>query len=98
MICSIGGEVLGDLVLILPLEGNYFAAQDQNFLYTYHKWRGGQHGVGLYVYHVQIFSPPTLHELKVEEHFQEFPCWEVTHFVWMIAWGWRIHLGKIFSQ
>ena len=41
------------------------------------------------------FGPPTLQELKVEEDFQEFPCWEVTHFVWMIAWGWRIHMGMM---
>ena len=25
MICSVGGEILGDLVFILPLEGKYFA-------------------------------------------------------------------------
>ena len=31
----------------------------------------------------------------MEEDFQELPCWEVTHFVWMIAWGWRIHMGMI---
>ena len=29
----------------------------------------------------------------MEEDFQDFPCWKVTHFVWMIAWGCRIHMG-----
>ena len=31
----------------------------------------------------------------MEEDFQEFPCWEVTHPVWMIAWGWEIHIGMV---
>ena len=26
MICSVGGEILGDIVFILPHEGKYFAA------------------------------------------------------------------------
>jgi len=96
LIYNIGGEIFGDLVFILPLEGNIIAAQDQKIIHTYQKWRGGHRGVGYFVYHDQIFSPPTLQEPKVEEDFQELPCWEVTHFVWMIAWEWRIHLGKMF--
>ena len=40
LISSVGGENFEDLVFILPLEGNYFAAQDQHLLYTYHNWRG----------------------------------------------------------
>ena len=82
----------------MPFEGNTFAAQDQHTLYTHHKWREGQLGVGYDAYHVQIFSPPSFPELEVEGDFHELPCWEVTHFVWMIAWGWRIHLGKMFSK
>ena len=31
----------------------------------------------------------------MEEDSQELPCWEVTHFVWMIAWGWGIHMGMV---
>ena len=80
---------------MMPLEGNILAAQDQFSLYTYPKWRGEQRGVGYLVYQMQISSPPILQELKVEEHFQELPCWEVTHFVWMIAWGWRIHMEML---
>ena len=87
--------IFGGLVSFLPLEGNIIAAQDQKIIYTYLKWRGGKCGVGYLVYHVQIFSPPTLQGLKVEEDFQELPCWEVTHFVWMISWGWRIHMGMM---
>ena len=79
----------------MPLEGNIIAAQDQQTLYTYLKWRGGQRGVDYFVYQDYIFSPPTLPEHKVEENFQEFPSWEVTHFAWPIAWGWRIHVGEI---
>ena len=41
MICIVGGQILGGLVFIFPHEGKYFAAQDQHFLYTYHKWRDG---------------------------------------------------------
>ena len=41
MICSVGGEIFGDLALILPLEGEIIAAQDQPTLYTYHKWGDG---------------------------------------------------------
>ena len=96
MICSVGGEILGDLVFILRLEGKCFAAQEQQFLYTYHEWREGQHGVGYIVYHEHIFIPPSLPEPKVEDSFQELPSWEVAHFVWMIAWGWRIHMRKMF--
>ena len=90
LIHNVGERIFGDLVFSLPLEGNIIAAQDQKILYTYHKWRGGQCGVGYFVYHDQIFSPPTLQEPKVEKDFQDFPCWEVTQFIWMIAWGWRI--------
>ena len=95
MFHNAGDEILGGLVFILPLEGEFIAAQDQHILYTYPKWRGGQRGVGYYVYQDYIFSPPVLQERKVEDDFQELPCWEVTHFVWMIAWGWRIHMGKM---
>ena len=95
MICSIGREIFGDLVLILPLEGNLIAAQDQQTLYTYLKWRDGQRGVGYIAYHVQNFSPPSLPEPKLEDSFQELPSWEVTHFAWLIAWGWRIHMREI---
>jgi len=45
---------------------------------------------------VQIFIPPTLLEPKVDDSFQELPSWKVTHFSWLIAWRWRIHMGKIF--
>ena len=31
----------------------------------------------------------------MEGIFHEFPCCRVTHFIWMIAWGWRFHLGMI---
>ena len=31
----------------------------------------------------------------MEKDFHEFPCWEVTHFVWMISWGWEIHMGMV---
>ena len=44
---------------------------------------------------MQIFIPPTLPEPKVEENFQELPSWKVTHFAWLIAWRWRIHMGNI---
>ena len=69
MIYSARGDIFRYLVFILSLEGNYFAAQDQPTLYTYHKWRDGQRGVGYIVYHVHIFIPPTLLEPKVEESF-----------------------------
>ena len=95
MIHNVGEDIFEDPIFFLPLEGNIIAAQDQQKIYTYHKWRGGQHGVGYFVYHDQIFNPPILQELKVEEDFQEFPCWEVTHFVWMIAWGWELHMGMV---
>ena len=71
LICSVGGETFGGIVFIFPLEGNIIAAQVQLSLYTYPKWREGQRGVGYYVYHVQIFSPPILPEPKVEDDFQE---------------------------
>ena len=88
-------RVFEDPIFFLPLEGNIIVAQDQQLLYTYHKWREGQCGVGYFFYHVQLFSLTTLQEPKVEQDFQELPCWEVTHFVWMIAWGWRIHMGMM---
>ena len=31
----------------------------------------------------------------MDDSFQELPSWEVTRFAWLIAWGWRIHMGKI---
>ena len=65
-----GEEILGGLFLILPLQGNSMAAQDQHILYTYHEWREGQCGVDYLVFHDQNFIPPTLHEPKVEEDFQ----------------------------
>lgn len=42
-----------------------------------------------------IFSPPSLSELKVERVFYEFPCLEAAHVVWMISWGWEIHMGMM---
>ena len=96
MIYSVGGEILGDLVFILPLEGKYFPAQDQHTLFIHHKLRSVKHGIGYAAYHVHHFSPPFLHERKVEEYFQELPSWRVTHFAWLIAWGWRIHM-RIFQ-
>ena len=95
MVHNVGEEILGDPVFILPLEGNLIATQDQQTIYTYHKWRGGQHGVGYFVCHDQIFSPPTLSKLKVEDDLYELPFWRVAHFVWIIAWGWRFHMGMI---
>ena len=90
---SAGRETFGGLASFLPLEGNIMAAQDQKNLYTYLKWRGRQCGVGYLVFHVQIFSPPILHELKVEEILHELPTWRVTHFVGLIAWGGEIQSG-----
>ena len=87
MFHDVGEEILGGLIFNLPLEGNLIAAQDQHILYSYPEWRGGQRGVGYFVYQDQIFSPPILHEPKVEDDCQELPCWEVTQFVWMISWG-----------
>ena len=52
LIHNVGEEIFGDLVFIVPLEGNIIATQDQKILYTYHKWRGGQRGVGYFVYHI----------------------------------------------
>ena len=51
MIHNVGGKIFGDPVSFLPLGGSNFAAQEQQILYTYHKWRGGQRGVGYFVYH-----------------------------------------------
>ena len=47
---NVGGEILGGINFIFPLEGNIVAAQDQRILYTYPKWRGGNHGVDHFVY------------------------------------------------
>ena len=38
---NVGGEILGGLFFILPLEGNNFATQDQCILCNYHEWRQG---------------------------------------------------------
>ena len=95
MIHDMGERIFGDLIFFLPLEGNLIAAQYQHMLYTYLKWRGRQRGVGYLVYHVQLFSPPPLQELKVEEIFYELPCWRVTHIVWMVDWEWRFYMGLI---
>ena len=69
LIYNVGGEIFGGLVLILPLEGKIIAAHGQTTLYTYHKGRDGQRGVGYIAYHVQIFMPPTLPEPKVDDSF-----------------------------
>lgn len=95
LIYSVGGKILGDPDFILPLEGNTIAAQVQRSLHTYHKWRRGHRGVGYEAYHVQISNPPILHEPKVEDDFQELPSWKVTHFAWLIAWGWSLHMGRM---
>ena len=29
----------------------------------------------------------------MEEFFHELPFWRVTLSVWMIAWGWELHMG-----
>ena len=44
---------------------------------------------------IQPCNPPSLQELKVEEMFHELLCWRVTHFLWMIAWEWRLHMGMM---
>jgi len=44
---------------------------------------------------MKIFSPPSFLELKFEGDFHELPCWEVTHFVWMISLGWEIHMWMV---
>ena len=31
----------------------------------------------------------------MDENFHELPFWRVAHFVWMIAWGWEIHMAMI---
>ena len=69
LICNIGEEIFGDLDLILPLEGNTIAGQDQLSHYTFHEWSGGQWEVGNDAYHIQISSPPTSYELDVEDDF-----------------------------
>ena len=37
LIHSVGEEIFGDLVFILPLKGNSIAAKDKHILCTYHK-------------------------------------------------------------
>ena len=59
MVHDFGGRVLGGSIVFLPLKGNHVLAQDQHALYTYHEWRGGQHGIGPLSYHVHLFIPPT---------------------------------------
>ena len=93
---NVGGELFGGLFFTLPFEGINFSAHDQDIIYTHHEWRERQHGVGCDAYHIHIFHPPSFLKLEVEGDFQELPYWEVTHFVWMIAWGWRVHMRKIF--
>ena len=88
-----GIEILGGLLFILPLGGNTFAAHDQHTLYTYHKWREGQHGASYEDFYIQICNPPSFPELKVEGDFCGLPCWEATYVVWMISWGWRFIWG-----
>ena len=31
----------------------------------------------------------------MEGDFYELPCWEAAYVVWMIAWGWEIHMGMM---
>ena len=31
----------------------------------------------------------------MEDYLHELPFWRVAHFVWMIDWGWEIHMGII---
>ena len=88
-------SIFADLDFLFPLKEKIIVAQDQNLIYTYHKWREREHGLGYLVYHVQLLSPPTLQEPKVEDIFHELPFWRVAHFVWIIAWGWEIHMGMI---
>ena len=85
LIYKVGGEILGDLDFIFPLEGNTIAAKVQLSLHIYHKCKRGQRGVGYEAYHVHISSPPILHEPRVEDAFPEFPSWKVTHFSWLIT-------------
>ena len=56
MFHNVGGEILGGLNFILPLEGNIIAAQVHISLHTYCKWRRGQRGVG---YEAYMFKFPT---------------------------------------
>ena len=73
LIHNAGKGTFGGLVSFLPLEGNIIAAQDQQIIYAYLKWRGKQCGVGSYVYHAQNFSPPNLPKLRVEDNLHELP-------------------------
>ena len=31
----------------------------------------------------------------MEDDLHELPFWRVAHFVWLIAWGWEIHMGMV---
>ena len=85
-------RIFEDPIFFLPLEDNIMVAKNQQPLYTYHKWRERQHGIENLIYQVQLCSLPSLQEIKVEEFFHELPFWRVTHFVWMIAWEWELHM------
>ena len=65
-------RIFGDPVFFLPLEGNLITTQDQQLLYTYHKLREGQRGVGYLVYHVQILSPPFCMSSRCNRSFMIF--------------------------
>ena len=76
---------LVDRVTWVILGGRDISSQDQKQPHTYHKWREKQRVMDISVAHIQLCSPPSLQEPKVEEMFQELPCWRVIHFLWMIA-------------
>ena len=40
---------------------------------------------------ISPYIPKTLHELGVEDFFDELP--RMAHFIWMISWVWNILLG-----
>ena len=40
LVHNVGKGIFGDLVSVLPFEGNIIAAQDQKILCTYLMWRG----------------------------------------------------------
>ena len=88
-------DVLIGGVFWVILEDRNILAQDQQQPHTYHKWRENQHGMDILVPHIHPCNPTYLQEPKVEEIFHEFPSWRVTHFLWMIAWGWRLHMGMM---
>ena len=68
------------------LGGHEILAQDQQQPHTYHKWREKQLG---WKNLISPYSPNTLHELGVEDSFDELP--RMVHFIWMIAWVWVSH-------